>query len=384
MASSLMRKLSFLDGDKPKAPRADGSHVKLYEWACPAETGLDKLRLDALSMMGFTGERFDIRRAVFLDTETTGLSGGAGTVAFLVGIGYLDGERFVVKQYLMPDYSAEVEMLEALRQDMARFETVIHFNGRRFDMPLLGERCVMKRIDDFTKDLWQLDLLYPARSVWKLRIGSCKLSHIESSILGMPERDDIPGSEIPARYFESVRSGNISLLNDVIDHNRQDIVTLATLLKKLESMYAAPDEVSEQIDLFSLGRVFERQGEYRVAKRLYLSASVPRAVSSLRDLENRKYAGEANLRLYHIERRHAQYDKCEQTLLNMLKRGQYVSMARLELCKLYEHRLRRYGDALAQCELLLKNAANAEDALALIKRQNRLKTKLLKHGGTHV
>ena len=382
MASSLMRKLSFLDGDKPKTPKADVCHVKLYEWACPAQTGLDCLRLDALSMMGFTGERFDINRAAFIDTETTGLRGGAGTVAFLVGSGYLDKDRFVVKQYLMPDYSAEAEMLEALRGDMERFETVIHFNGRRFDMPLIRERCVMKRIADFTENLWQLDLLYPARSVWKLRIGSCKLSHIESSILGMPERDDIPGGEIPARYFESVRRGDLSLLDDVIEHNRQDIVTLAALLKKLEGMYSAPDEVSEQIDLFSLGRVFERQGEYRVAKRLYLSACAPRAVSTVRDLENRKYAGEANLRLYHIERRNGEYEKCEKTLLNMIKRGQYVPMARLELCKLYEHRLKRYHDALRQCEILLKDAANTDDPQALQKRRIRIQTKLSKYGGT--
>ena len=380
MASGLMRKLSFLSDAKPAAPRPQAASVRIYEWSCPAEKGLESLRLDALSMMGFDGQRFDIRRAVFIDTETTGLSGGAGTVAFLIGTGYVENERFVVKQYLMPDYSAEAEMLEALKRDMARFETAIHFNGRRFDMPLIAERCVMKRIEDFTRDLWQLDLLYPARSVWKLRIGSCRLTHIESAILGMPERDDIPGSEIPAKYFESVRTGNIDLLRDVVDHNRQDIVTLTTLLVTLEKMYAAPEEVSEQIDIFSLGKVFERQGEYRVARHLYLKASVPRATMTAKDLTYGKYAGEANLRLYHIERRNGDYEKCEQTLLNMVKRRQHTDLARLELCKLYEHRLRRYSDALKQCRILL-DKANEEEKPALTKRYSRIQTKLLRHGG---
>ena len=380
MASSLMRKLSFLDGTQKSAPAPKAAGVKVYEWSCPAETGLDRLRLEALCTMGFTGQRFDISRAVFLDTETTGLSGGAGTVAFLVGLGCVEGERFTVRQYLMPDYSAEVEMLNALRQDLQRFETVIHFNGRRFDVPLLAQRCVMKRMEDFTKDLWQLDLLYPARAVWKLRIGSCKLGYIESKILGMPERDDIPGSEIPARYFEAVRTGNIDLLRDVIEHNRQDIVTLATLLKQLESMYAEPEEVQEQLDVFSLGRVFERRGEYRMARHMYLKASRPRAVQTLRDLESNKYAGEANLRLYYVERRSRAWDRCEETLINMIKRGQHAFLARLELCKLYEHRLHRYRDALRECDLLLLSA-DEKDKAALLGRRSRIAAKQTKYGG---
>lgn len=381
MASGLMRKLSFLGSERPDASRPQASEVKLYEWSCPIEEGIYDLRLDALSMMGFNGQRFDIRRAVFLDTETTGLSGGAGTVAFLVGTGYVEGDRFIVRQYLMSDYSAEAEMLQALKTDMSRFETVIHFNGRRFDMPLIAERCVMKRIENFTRDLWQLDLLYPARSVWKLRIGSCRLTHIESAILGMAKRDDIPGSEIPAKYFESVRTGNIGLLHDVIEHNRQDIVTLMTLLKTLEKTYSVPERTTDQTDLFSLGRVFERQGEYRVARHLYLKASAPRTVTSVRDLTASKYAGEANLRLYYIERKNGDYEKCEETLTNMIKRSQHADFARLELSKLYEHHLHRYDEALRQCRLLLDKAKEAE-LPALNRRLNRIQAKLLRHGGS--
>ena len=384
MRSGLLRKLSLMEqGQKQTAaqkPEPPQSKLKIYEWSCPANEGLKSLNRDALLTMGFTGERFDIEKVVFLDTETNGLSGGAGTVAFLVGVGFVSNGRFNVKQYLMPDYSVEPDLLSELGRDMSRFETIVHFNGRRFDVPLLSQRCVMKRMDDFTKDMWQLDLLYPSRSVWKLRLGCCRLSYLESHVLGMPDRDDIPGSEIPARYMQSVRSGDVSLLSDVVEHNRQDIATLMTLLVRLNEIYTEPEELNEQIDIFSMGRVFERQGEYRVARKLYLKASKPRPIMTLSDLRGEKYAGEANLRLYLIQRRAREYDKCEQTLKNMLKRGQMGETPRLELCKLYEHRLGRLDDALEQCSLLISKAS--EDELPeLEKRRNRILYKISRRVG---
>ncbi len=380
MASNLLRKLSLMGDAAPQKPKTSPVRPKIFDWSCPAEEGLDKLSGDALYMMGYRGKRFDINRAAFIDTETTGLSGGAGTVAFLVGVGFVRDGRFWVRQYLMPDYGAEAEMLDEIEKLLFSFDTAVHFNGRRFDMPLLAERCVMKRRDDFTGRLDQLDLLYPARSVWKLRLGSCRLSCLETQILGMPEREDIPGSEIPSRYFEAVKKGDMSLLDEVIRHNRQDIATMQVLLKRLNDIYAEPEEVFWQQDIFSLGKVFERQGEYRMAKKLYLKASQPRAVLSAQDLRHEKYAGEANLRLYLIERRSGAYDKCELTLKNMIKRRQMEAQALLELCKLYEHRMQRYGDALEICERLI--ALTDETGMQpLIKRKNRLLAKLQKHGG---
>ncbi|MBQ4452873.1 MAG: ribonuclease H-like domain-containing protein [Clostridia bacterium] len=379
MSSRLLKKLSLLNSDAPKpAPASAG--VKIYEWFCPADERLYRLNRDALMLMGYTGGAFDIERAAFIDTETTGLSGGAGTVAFLVGMGRVKDGRFYVKQYLMPDYGAEAEMLEALSEDMRFSDAVVHFNGRRFDMPLLRDRCVMKRLPDLGEGKAQLDLLYPARSVWKLRLGSCRLSFLESAVLGMPERDDIPGSEIPGRYFESVRTGNVSLLEDVVRHNRQDIVTLGTLLCELEALYTRPEEAEEQLDLFSLGRTFERQGEYRVARGLYLKASRPRPVRTVQDLRAEKYAGEANLRLYLLQRRRADYEACLGTLQNMIKRGQMGDVPKLELCKLMEHRLHRYSDALRIADGLLASAL-PEDREALTKRRDRIMAKLIKYGG---
>ena len=379
MASKLLKKLSLMNSGAPK-PAPVSAGVKIYEWFCPADERLYLLSLDALALMGYTGGEFNIEKAVFIDTETTGLSGGAGTVAFLIGIGWVKNGRFCVKQYLMPDYGAEVEMLQALYEDMQPFDTVVHFNGRRFDMPLLQARCVLKRLPDVGEGKAQLDLLYPARSVWKLRLGCCRLSYLESAVLGMPERDDIPGSEIPGRYFESEKTGDIKLLEDVIKHNRQDIVTMGTLLCTLEALYARPDEAEEQLDLFSLGKAFERQGEYRVARGLYLKASRPRPVHSAKDLRAEKYAGEANLRLYLLQRRRADYAACEMTLGNMIKRRQMGDVPKLELCKLLEHRLHRYGQALSIADELLASAG-PEDMEELKKRRDRISAKLIRYGG---
>ena len=378
MASRLMRKLSLLNASsKPETPPRI-CRVMRYEAIYPADEGLLRLNQTALLRMGLTGGCFDIRKAVFLDTETTGLSGGAGTVAFLVGYGFWQNHSFVVRQLLMPDYSAEPELLEILSEELSGFETVVHFNGRRFDMPLLSQRYIMKRMNDGIAHLEQLDLLYPARNTWKLRLGCCRLSYLESHIFGMPERDDIPGAEIPGRYFESVRSGDLSGLQDVIEHNRQDIRTLGILLSELNRIFSNPESLGEVTDLYSLGKTFERQGEYKCARGLYLKASRPRPIHTASDLRDEKYAGEANKRLYALYRRMSDYEKCEQTLLCMVRRGQLGSYPHLELAKLYEHHLKDFASALRQCEWLTDHGG--EDTLALEKRKARIRNKAQSSG----
>lgn len=379
MGSGLLKKLSLMERTAAVPQKQSAVNIKLYEKTFQTPAGLQDLDPAALELMGYEGNAFDLERTLFIDTETTGLSGGAGTVAFLIGVGRVSGDRFVVKQYLMPDYSCEAEMLLALKQDFDSCETVVHFNGKRFDMPLIRDRLVLKRIDDYTDSIKQLDLLYPSRTVWKLRLGTCRLGYIETKILGLPERDDIPGGEIPQRYFESIRTQDATLLNDVIDHNRQDIYTLALLLSKLNECYASPEKLDEQLDLFSMGRHMEKHGEIRAAEKLYLKASLPRPIKSVSDIRNEKYRGEANLKLYIIARRRAEYDACELILKNMIKRRQLGSVPVFELCKLYEHRLKRYEDALIQCDKLLETAETDEIA-GLARRRTRIKAKIDRKG----
>ena len=379
MSSSLLKKLSLMERTATVPQTKSKAAVKLFEKTFPMPDGLQHLDDSALELMGYEGKAFRLDRTLFIDTETTGLSGGAGTVAFLIGVGKTTGDRFVVKQYLMPDYSCETDMLLALRQDFDSCDTVVHFNGKRFDIPLLRDRLVIKRIDDYTDGIYQLDLLYPSRTVWKLRLGTCRLGYIETKILGLPERDDIPGGEIPQRYFESIKAQDTELLNDVIEHNRQDIYTLAFLLAKLNDCYTSPEKLDEQLDLFSMGRCLERHGEVRAAEKLYLKASLPRPIKSISDIRNEKYRGEANLKLYILARRRGEYDACELILKNMIKRRQLGTVPVFELCKLYEHRLKRYDDALIQCEKLLETA-DIEEISDLTKRRMRIKSKIERKG----
>ncbi len=379
MGSSLLKKLSLMERPAAAPQKQSAANVKLYEETYPAPAGLRHMDAAALELMGYEGETFDPERTLFIDTETTGLSGGAGTVAFLIGVGRVSDDRFVVKQYLMPDYSCETEMLLALKQDFDSCDTVIHFNGKRFDMPLIRDRLVLKRIDDYTDSVNQLDLLYPSRTVWKLRLGTCRLGYIETKILGLPERDDIPGGEIPQRYFESIKTQDVTLLNDVIEHNRQDIYTLALLLVKLNECYSSPEKLDEQLDLFSMGRHMEKHGEIRAAEKLYLKASLPRPIKSVSDIRNEKYRGEANLKLYILARRRGEYDACELILKNMIKRRQLGTVPVFELCKLYEHRLKRFEDALIQCNKLLETA-DTDEIEELTKRRARIKAKIDRKG----
>jgi uncharacterized protein YprB with RNaseH-like and TPR domain len=216
----------------------------------------------------------DAARTVFLDTETTGLAGGAGTAAFLIGTGFLDGDRFVVRQYFMRDYNEEAAMLEALAQALLGFEHVVTYNGKMFDLPLLEARFRLNRVRFPLAAASHLDLLHPARRLWKLRLESCRLQSLESALLGVSRRGDIPGEEIPRAYFRYVRSRDPAAVGRIFEHNRVDIVSLAALLT-LACQWIDEARAEDARDVFSLARVLERaqryersQTEYRRALRL--------------------------------------------------------------------------------------------------------------------
>src|SRR5687767_5688493 len=168
-------------------------------------------------------------RLLFVDVETTGLAGGTGTYAFLVGVGELTGERFTVTQYFMRDLDEEPALLAALAP---RFETasgVVTFNGSGFDLPLLETRFVLAR-RRWPTALPHVDLLRPARRVWTWAFPDCRLATLERDALGFAREDDVPGAMIPALYFQYLRSRNAKPLARVFMHNRDDVVALAALL----------------------------------------------------------------------------------------------------------------------------------------------------------
>ncbi len=215
---------------------------------------------------------------VYLDTETTGLAGGAGTFAFLVGLGYWRrreaGEEFVVEQFFMRDYDEEPALLAALdeRIQEQQFEGLVTYNGRCFDIPLLITRFISNRRRDRLARLPHLDLLYPVRQLWKLKHGDCSLGNIEKQVLGVRREGDIPGEEIPRTYFQFVRGGDPRRLLPIFSHNVIDILSLAALTGKvLEQVAAAPEQL-DPVEVYSLGRMHLRQGALEQAS-LFLQKS---------------------------------------------------------------------------------------------------------------
>ncbi|MCB0037977.1 MAG: ribonuclease H-like domain-containing protein, partial [Anaerolineales bacterium] len=197
------------------------------------------------------------RDFLFIDTETTGL-GGAGTLAFMVGVAYFEQDALVVRQYFLRDHADEAAMLPLLAQLLEEKSAVITFNGRSFDLPLLDNRYLMNRFDLPQGELRQrphIDLLHPARRIWRQRLDSCSLSSLETHILGVQRtHEDVPGSLIPYLYNTYLREGDIRPLLRVFYHNQLDMLSMVTLTTRLLQLFDRPQEDEHHLDLLGLGR----------------------------------------------------------------------------------------------------------------------------------
>jgi uncharacterized protein len=204
---------------------------------------------------------------VFFDLETTGLSGGAGTYAFLVGCGWFDAEGgFAMRQYVLPRGSDERSMLRAVAEQLSRAGTLVSFNGKSFDAPLLETRFSYHRLPWPAGRLPHLDVLHPARRFWRAdpavgEASSCSLGSLELQVLGAHRQNDLPGSEAPGRYFQFVRSGDARPLAGVLEHNRNDLLSLAGLtVRLLRLVRAGAGEARDAREAVALGRLYERAG----------------------------------------------------------------------------------------------------------------------------
>jgi len=207
----------------------------------------------------------DLSTALFIDLETTGLSGGTGTVPFLVGMGFYHEGRFRVVQYFLHDIGAEEEMIEDLDRffEESGFRSVVSYNGRAFDLPLLETRFVLKRRPFRLSDLPHLDFLFPARLLWKHKHENCRLCHLAREVVQTGRSEDIPSAEIPLRYFEYLRNRDFSLIEPILYHNQEDILSLLALVVSgaLLVQKSAAEEWTEEIDgmdLYGVGRMYER------------------------------------------------------------------------------------------------------------------------------
>jgi hypothetical protein len=337
------------------------------------------------------------RRVVFFDIETTGLSGGAGTLAFIAGCGWFEDETFVVRQFFLNGPSGERAMLDALGEIFERASLLVTYNGRTFDVPAMETRWAFHRQPSPTDDVPHFDMLPPARRLWgggqRAEDGgqraegrgqradggepdarSCTLTSLERSVLGFHRVGDVPGFEIPSRYFHFLRTGDAEAVTGVLEHNRLDVMSLAAVTAHaLEIAQGGPRACRDEREQLGLGRLYERLRDVERAAEAYALAAL---------------AGEPELRVVALSRlaellrraeRHDEAAAAWQQVLDLAARGRRV-MTRLErraaegLAIHLEHRCRNPGEARRYAELLKCDAEGRRRADAE-HRLNRLSRK---------
>lgn len=235
----------------------------------PIAMGLN-ISSDILSLLsrdaGFTS--LDLSTALFLDLETTGLSGGTGVIPFLVGMGFYKDGQFHVAQFFLGELGEEERFIRELNLFFSQmnFQSIVSFNGKGFDMPLLETRFILHREPFPLSGLPHLDFLFPARNLWKHKHESCRLFHLAREILHADRAEDIPSAEIPTRYFQYVRTGDFSLMEPVLYHNQEDILSLLGVvisgaLVFIHTETDSSDSFGDSMDLFGAAKLLENAGE---------------------------------------------------------------------------------------------------------------------------
>jgi tetratricopeptide (TPR) repeat protein len=264
-----------------------------------------------------------------------------------------------VKQYFLNSPGHELAFLLALNEFLAGFSTIVSFNGKAFDWPLLENRFIRHRRRIAPADPLHIDLLHPARRLWKRRLDSCALSSLEARILGtMRTQEDVPGWEIPARYFQYQRTGDGKPLEGVFYHNLHDILSLAALTIYVDRVLADPLSglVAHAVDFLSLGRAYERAGDPDNAASCFDEA--------LRRGLEKPDRVECLTRLAALYKRERRWDAAAQVWDSLIDEGGEASLySRVELAKYYEHVERDYPAALEQVQAALRVAELYESAL---------------------
>lgn len=294
-----------------------------------------------------------IHKFAFLDTETSGISGGTGTYAFLVGVArFVDG-KFVLRQFFLRDPSEEPAMLEALINFLAPCEGLVTFNGKSFDAPLLVTRYSLHRIPVPFKGYAHLDLLPLARRLWRDRLPSRALKYLEEHVLGFTRAsDEVPGYEIPWLYFDYLRTGDARPLGGVFYHNAMDVVAMAALLGHVSELLANPynGRVEHSLDFIALGKLFEDLGHWDEAARLF-----ERGLEL--GLEEADF-GVAVKRLSILQKKRGDLSQALRLWEEAAAKGHIY--AHIELAKHYEHKMRDPKTSMQWAKSARKEVENAD------------------------
>lgn len=299
-------------------------------------------QLETIAAWGSTPKLSDssLYNVVFLDTETTGLAGGAGTYAFLVGIGYHSPRGFHLLQFFMRDPSQESALLDGLADWLQRFNVVVTFNGKSFDIPLLASRYTMNALPTPFNGYDHLDVLHIARRLWKDRLPSRALGYLEKEI-GQFYRtgEEVPGSEVPQLYIDYLKSGDARPLGGVFYHNGMDLLSLAAIFNHVASLVNEPVRYAQGsgLDLAAIARMYEEMGRLEQAAGLYevsIEQGLPKPFY-LKTLD--RYAL--------MRRKQGEWAKAEFLWQKLAEQGQYLAC--VELAKYHEHHSRNYQEALS-------------------------------------
>jgi len=300
--------------------------------------GLFSLRPQLLVYLAKDTELSEVQleKLIFLDTETTGLSGGIGTFAFLIGLGYFDNDRFVVRQYFMRSFHEERPMLTALMEflesRMQHGAALVSFNGKSYDIPLLLNRCVFHRLIYSTPSWPHVDLLHAARRFWKHAMPDCSLTTIENQVLGIRRNGDLPSHLIPERFFRFLRTGDWQSMEPVFLHNRWDILTLAALLQGMLYILEGKRTGHVPINWAALGAVCEKLGDFEMGEIMYSY--------TLRHARTPQEKKQGLLRLARLHKKRGQLEYATRLWEEALSIGGFSVEPYEELAKAFEHRIR--------------------------------------------
>lgn len=352
------------------------------EWHGRVQVGEQVVPDDAaLAMLGRWGldapSPAERQRIVFFDLETTGLSGGAGTVAFLVGCGYFENGAFVTQQYFLPGFAGERALLHAVNELLGSARRLVTYNGKSFDVPVMEVRWAFQRMRAPLDEVAHLDMLPIARRFWRDDDDgmpqSCRLVSLERALLGFERVGDVPGWEIPARYFDYIRHGQVESLEPVLAHNRLDLISLAVLTARVQRLAReGPTVSSDPREWFALGSLYEACGDRSRAESCFERVAMSRFASTT-------LAVEAWRRVARLKRRRRRYDEAAAAWEHVLAydvQGAAAEEAREALAVHLEHRRRNLTEARRLVLENLRGGLRATRQASASHRLARLERKL--------
>ena len=300
-------------------------------------------------------ENLSAGQLLFLDTETTGLAGGTGTLVFMLGMARLTSHSLELRQYLLTGFAGEAVMLGHAAEWINSTDTLVSFNGKCFDVPLLSTRCRLAAMPDVFSPLEHLDLLHTTRRAYGRTWGDCRLISAEQRLLGFHRENDLPGAEAPQAWFDYIHRGDASRLPGVSQHNQWDLISLVALLPALVEAHTKPH--SMQADIPAIARSYQKQG--RPDRALALLAE-HRAVLD----------DEALLMLADFYRRQRQWRPACEIWERLAERNHEEAIVRL--AKYHEHVNKDYRSAIVHTERLAANVARESRLRRLRRKSDRL------------